>query len=574
MNMNKHLTTIALALLVCVTATAKQRTHQQLVQAAQAFLQGGAAKGKAAKGKLSFTTPLGNQQITVLNSSNGQGLIMANDDTFSPILGYTEEPIDPDNMAPAFKWWMATISQAMEQTLAEGTAPAKASKSSKYKEEVDELLTTKWGQSEPYYNLSPTYTSNGRSYYYVTGCVATAMAQIMKYYNYPEKGKGYNKWTFYPNGNNSQGTSLRVSFATTYDWDNMLDTYTKGGYNDTQANAVATLMKACGGSVSMQYAKDGSGAYAGDACLAMRKNFLYNQGCKYYLREYTPKDVWMDIIYRELNDGCPILYGGTTKAEAGHEFVFDGYDKNGLVHVNWGWDGTNNGCFDVALLDSREGSFTDNQNMVIVRLPDDIRFDGSYHSLWGSSTGLNLSQSNKTVRTSNFTAFNVDVETFTGLVQLVAKNLETGEVTNLTKDDDEDNTLSNVEFGNGYQFSFTGDLSQLADGNYRVYVASLSTAANKAEMEWQPILCKETLNSNYLLTVNNGSYKLTKGETDFVTGIAKTITTRTTPTETRVYNLQGQEVYKTRDTNFDINQLNLHGTYIVRQGNKALKVLK
>ncbi len=571
--MNKHLIIITLALLVNITASAKQRTEQQLAQAAQSFLQSGASKGKAIKGKLTFTTPYSTPQLTVLNSSNGQGVIVANDDAFDPILGYTEDAIDPNNMAPAFQWWLTSVSQSMEKALADGTQPAKAEKSSKYKEEVPELMTTRWGQQEPYYNLSPTYTKNGRNEFYVTGCVATAMAQVMKYYGYPKKGKGYNKWTFYPNGKNGAGTSVRVSFATEYDWDNMLDTYTKGSYNDTQATAVATLMKACGGSVSMMYAADGSGAYASDACLAMRKNFLYNQGCKYYTRSFMPKDVWMDIIYRELNDGCPILYGGATKDGSGHEFVFDGYDKNGFVHVNWGWDGTNDGFFDVKLLNSREGSFTEQQNMVIVRLPDDIRFDGSYHSLWGSPTGLNLAQVGASVRTNNFTAYNLDVEPFTGKVELVAQNLATGEITQLTNVG-EDDAMTSIAYGSGYQFSFSAKLNTLTDGNYRIFAASMSTGANKVEMEWQPVYCHENYTSNYLLTVSNGTYTMTKGESNFVTGIAKTITNQEKSTETRVYNLQGQEVYKTSDKNFDINQLNLHGTYIVRQGSKAFKVLK
>lgn len=572
MHMNKHLTFIALALLVSITATAKQRTQQQLVQAAQSFLQSGKAKGKAIKGKLTFTTQLSNAQLTVLNSSNGQGVIVANDDTFDPVVGYTDNPIDPNNMAPAFEWWMTAMTKTMEETLAEGTVPAKAEKSSKYKEEVPEMMTTKWGQQDPYYILGPTYTKNGRTEYYVTGCVATAMAQIMKYHKYPEKGKGYNTWYFFPNGKNTAGTRRHVNFSHTYDWDNMLDTYTKNGYNDAQATAVATLMNDCGGAVSMQYAADGSGAFASDACLALRKNFQYNQGCKYYTRSFMPKDVWMDIIYRELNDGCPILYGGATTSKEGHEFVFDGYDKNGFVHVNWGWDGANDGFFDVALLNSREGSFTEQQNMVIIRLPEDIRFDGSYKSLWGSSTGLNLAKVGNTLRTNNFTAYNMDVEPFTGKLEMVAKNLETGEVTAITSDDD--GPLTSIAYGSGYSFKLNADISQLTDGTYRVYVATLSTDVNKAEMEWQPVLCKETLTSNYMLTISNGSSTLTKGESNFVTGIEKTVANSTKANVTRVYNLQGQEVYKTNTANFDINELNLHGTFIVRQGDKAFKVLK
>lgn len=186
-NMHKHLSIIALACMVSLSATAKQRTQQQLLQAAQAFVQANGGPAKGAKSKVTFTQLLSNDQITLLNSSNGQALIMANDDAFQPIVGYTDAPVDRNNMAPAFEWWMTTISQAMEETLAKGATPTQVKKNAAYREAVDKLMTTEWGQSEPYYNLTPTYTQNYQETHYVTGCVATAMAQVMKYHDYPER---------------------------------------------------------------------------------------------------------------------------------------------------------------------------------------------------------------------------------------------------------------------------------------------------------------------------------------------------------------------------------------------------
>lgn len=569
-NMHKHLSIIALACMVSLSATAKQRTQQQLLQAAQAFVQANGGPAKGAKSKVTFTQLLSNDQITLLNSSNGQALIMANDDAFQPIVGYTDAPVDRNNMAPAFEWWMTTISQAMEETLAKGATPTQVKRNAAYREAVDKLMTTEWGQSEPYYNLTPTYTQNYQETHYVTGCVATAMAQVMKYHDYPEKGKGYNRWTFYPNGNNSTGTTVRVNFANTYDWKNMLDKYTRGKYNDTEAKAVAVLMKDCGGSVSMQYAKDGSGAYAADACRALRNNFKYHKAIKLYTRAFYPKDAWMDLIYRELNDSCPILYGGATTQGFGHEFVFDGYDKNGLVHVNWGWEGVNDGYFDVALLNSREGSFTESQNMVIVRTPDDKRFKETYHSLWGSETGLILTQAGSRVNANNYVAYNLDVDYFTGYVDLVAANTKTGVVTQLTSND----PVSNVEYTSGFRLNISANLRQLANGEYRIYMATKSTSADKQELDWQPILSNETVNSNYLLTVNNGKYTLTKGSNNFTTGISTTLVENEASKVTRVYNLQGQEVYQSATDDFDPNRLPAHGTYIVRQGSKSVKIVR
>lgn len=350
----------------------------------------------------------------------------------------------------------------------------------------------------------------------------------------------------------------------------MLDTYTRTNYTNEQANAVATIMKDCGGSVSMQYTSSGSGAYASDACLALRKNFQYSQATKLYTRYFLPKNDWMDIIYRELNDSCPILYGGTTTDGAGHEFVFDGYDKNGLVHVNWGWDGTNNGYFDVALLNSSEGNFTENQNMVIVRHPDDNRRDATYHSLWGTDTGLNITLAGSKAKISNFTIYNIDVENFTGYVQLVAKNTSTGYVTPLT----DFALIENMEYGYGNKYSYEADLSELENGQYLVYAGSSSTASGKEELDWQPVTGNENITTSYLLTVDQGKFTLVKTNENISTGIANAPTKEEKANETQVYNMQGQLVMQSATSNIDINRLPTHATFIVRQGAKTVKIIR
>lgn len=363
-----------------------------------------------------------------------------------------------------------------------------------------------------------------------------------------------------------------MNFTNTYDWNNMLPTYKKGNYNAAQANAIATLMKDCGGAVSMQYSTSGSGAYASDACIALRKNFKYHDGLKLYTRSFYTLDEWMDLIYRELNDECPILYGGVTKGGAGHEFVFDGYDKDGLVHVNWGWNGTNNGYFDVTLLNSAQGTFSEGQNMVVVRLPNDERYTQTRSSLWGIE-GLELTLTNNVLIAKQLTAYNIDADNFTGEVQLVAEDVHTHSVTILTQN----TTFESIKNGTGYNMNLSANISKLPNGEYLVYLASKSTLTGKEELEWQRARCVEGTTNYYTLTIRDGNYTINKGKGNLTTALdSPTLVSQNTASApyTYIYNMQGQEVYKSKTQDFCLDDVPAHGVLIVKQGDTTRKVVK
>lgn len=170
------------------------------------------------------------------------------------------------------------------------------------------------------------------------------MAMILKYYEYPAKGKG--NYSYTSNG-------VRYSFDyenTTFDWNDMLPQYISGKYSTEQANAVALLMYACGVSVEMEYSPSSSGAYSFKVGQALIDYFGYDENLGYIYREYFTSEEWMNLIKKEISGGRPVLYNGASK-DVGHEFVFDGYDTQDMVHVNWGWGGVNNGYFEVASLD-------------------------------------------------------------------------------------------------------------------------------------------------------------------------------------------------------------------------------
>jgi hypothetical protein len=203
---------------------------------------------------------------------------------------------------------------------------------------VTPLVQTTWNQS-PYYNqLCP-----GGS---VTGCVATAMAQIMRYWNYPAKGTGSTSYKQNPNPNNYPAQSANYG-ATTYNWANMPLSI---GSNNSD---VATLNYQCGVSVDMNYDPSGSGAEvitADDPICAQHSYITYfgydPTKIKGLRRSSYPVDsVWIKLLQSDLNIGRPIQYVGDDPSEGGHTWVCDGYDVNNYFHMNWGWGGQDNGFF-------------------------------------------------------------------------------------------------------------------------------------------------------------------------------------------------------------------------------------
>ena len=257
---------------------------------------------------------------------------------------------------------------------------------SEYKSSVEPLLKTTWKQSAPYNQYCPMRTnySSGEQENCPVGCVALALGQIMKYYNYPETGKGYK--SYQPFG---LSETISADFENTqYKWELMRDSYFRLGsykkYTDEEADAVATLLFHAGVSVGTIYAISGSSAFAyGNIPRDMVENFRYaEEDIRYLSRSDYEKEEWMELIFNELSNGRPIFYAGNSPESGGHAFVLDGYDATGKVHINWGWGGTDNGYYDIDLLDG-ENDFCENQSMVIgIVPPSDIN----------TSVGLNLAE--------------------------------------------------------------------------------------------------------------------------------------------------------------------------------------
>jgi hypothetical protein len=343
----------------------------------------------------------GYSEFFIFNNTAGKGyVIMAADDCVTPILGYSyENNFDNGELPPNFKAWLDGYAEQIRAAVAikaQATAEIRSdweclrqSKPLPIKSEkaVSPLVQTKWNQA-PYYNAQCPYDDNA-NVRTVTGCVATAMAQIMKYWSYPMHGLGNHSYV--PSSHPEYGT-LYVDFsAVNYQWSNMPNSVTSDN------SAVATLMYHCGVSVDMMYgiptAPDyGSAAYiidygSGRACaeIAFKTYFDYKSTLHGVKKNDYSDSQWIALLKTELDNARPMLYGGFSSS-GGHAFVCDGYDNNNYFHFNWGWGGTYNDYFYINSLNPGSYNYSQNQQAIIGIEPNQSGGGGG-----GGTTGFALS---------------------------------------------------------------------------------------------------------------------------------------------------------------------------------------
>ena len=307
----------------------------------------------------------GNPAIYVYTYSGTEGfMLLPADDAAAPMLGYSREGTFSTDGAPeSLRSWIGGYSSQIAKARKLDAVPWQpAATRAGELPEIKPLLTTTWDQRAPYNNLCPEV--NGRRS--VTGCVATAMAQVMNYWKYPAVGTG--SITYSPKEINRD---LTMDFSEyPFDWENMADSYRKD-YTAKQANAVSMLMRACGYSVQMNYTPYESGAYAYEIANALTTYFGYDKGVSRKERVNYSQNSWKELIHGELTNVGPVIYNGVSTGGA-HCFVCDGYDGKGYFHINWGWSGVSDGYFLLEELTPKEvgtgghyGGYNMNQDAII-----------------------------------------------------------------------------------------------------------------------------------------------------------------------------------------------------------------
>lgn len=301
--------------------------------------------------------------------TNADGFVVTSADDAAPaVLGYGYGTLADENgqLPDNFSYFMDFLAKRVAMA-ADGKGNVRIQRPSR--KAIAPLCKTKWNQGSPYYDKCPTlYNKRG-----VTGCVATSMAQLLKYHEYPAKGKG-SKTYYWEKGRKNLTFDYE---ATPFDWSNMLDTY-KSNSSDPAVSrtAVATLMSACGVAVEMMYSYDASGAYTPNIAKALVEIFDYSDAVRFVHRDTYSLYDWEEMMYNSLANYGPICYGGQAEA-GGHSFICDGYDKDGLFHINWGWGGTSDGYFMLDILDPQnqgiggtDMDFNSGQDAVINAIPN------------------------------------------------------------------------------------------------------------------------------------------------------------------------------------------------------------
>lgn len=291
----------------------------------------------------------GNNTYYVFNKGNEDGfVILSADDSMPAVLADVEgASFDYDKIPENMKWWLSQYDYSIYSYATKG----KKYVSAEAKTDIAPLLGgIAWNQNFPYNLKCPEY----EGFNAFTGCVATAMAQIMRMHKWPKQGTGKCEYDCdfqydYDYDNDTPLTKTITLSAdlskSTYQWDKMPETYL-GLETMEQKLAVAQLMYDCGVASEMSYGLSGSGTYGENAVSALVKNFSYDTSICEERRCYYDDDVWENMVYENLSKGMPLIYVGATSNGAAHAFVCDGYkaDDN-MYHINWGWGGNENGYF-------------------------------------------------------------------------------------------------------------------------------------------------------------------------------------------------------------------------------------
>lgn len=321
--------------------------------------------GEVSSFALSHTCSKLNSEVPayyVLNQTDGQGFaVVSADDRTEDVLMYSEEgSLDMETANPNLLFWLKYLQEQISAADDENgySSEEKRARKATNVTAISPLLVTKkganilWDQEKPYYNQCPKYSGS----YCMTGCVATATAQVMCMWQHPVKGKGSHSYT-------TQSYKIKVEqdfSAVTFDWNNMLGTYKSVSATTDQQNAVAWLMRCCGVACDMDYSPDGSGSYTDRMAYGLMTYFDYtfDKFVTMYSRagygtpaiptnkcQFSAKtEDFVTYFNKDLEAGRPIIMGGEDGPDGGHEFVCDGRDASGNFHINWGWNGSSN-CY-------------------------------------------------------------------------------------------------------------------------------------------------------------------------------------------------------------------------------------
>lgn len=478
-NYFKSLMLVAMALTVATMTAANVDSHAAQAKAIQFMNSQPGTRFMASTATMKMTHAEASKvkaqanDYYVFNMDGGGYVIVSGDDRAEEILGYGSGYMDVDKLPSNVAWWLAHYKEQMEWLLANPKAEVETMSQLMSRvltaTTVPQLLTCTWDQEEPYYNLCPTYQGQ----YCLTGCVATAMAQVMYFWKYPNELPALSAYTTAE----SPRINVPALSGTTLDWANMLDDYSSVNYNTTQANAVATLMRYCGQAVEMMYSPEGSGAYSDDQRDAM-VTFGYSSEAEYVQKDNYNEADWNTMMQEELAAGRPIMYGGNDASQGGHAFVVDGYNAStSKYHVNFGWSGYGDNYYALNAFSASGMTFKYYQDMIIKVYPDGSLLE-TYAPVMADAGNVGTTSFKATwtdqTPSENVTDYTLYVQAFD------ANTLLTETFANITVDNDGtaniasslDTYCDNAGWTGSYVYQGANGTIKLGSGNYAGYLTT------------------------------------------------------------------------------------------------------
>ena len=420
------------------------------------------------------TTESGSNALYVFNFDGGY-IIVAADDVALPILAFGEEGcFDANNIADGLAYYLRFYARQIEYAVSNNmtadpevaeqweqisnTGVIQGGRSTR--SDVAPLISTNWNQDNPYNFLCPT-APNGPGGHVYAGCVATAMSMVMKYWNWPDHGQGSHSYT--PSGYPTQSVDFENTY---YQWSNM-----PNSCNNSNYQAVATLMWHCGVAVNMQYGYNGSGAYSADVPDAISNYFRYTKSAIHLDRDSYTKLEWEEMLIANLQEGFPLYYSGSDNG-GGHAFVCCGYrESDRKFYFNWGWSGFNNNYFAIDALNTYSGHFNEYQTAIFDMIPDYV-YDGLVPAVGDLNVVAENAQSKKGIVSWTNPLKSLDGNNMTNIDQVV-----------LLRNGQQVFTQSNVVPGEVMQFE---DIVPEYDCyTYRLYFVTNGAQGRPAEFKYQ-----------------------------------------------------------------------------------------
>ena len=488
--MKRHFLAVVALAAASLAATAKEITPQQAQQIAAEYITLNSRNNASVRPfsiSATATDPV-TASYYAFNDAQGNGFVLVSgDDCVPPVLAYsTKGTFDEADIPLPMREWLQSVTAQIASQRAEGNGVARplASMDANPAVVVPALLSTTWNQIYPYNKQVPTIDDQNT----YAGCVATAMAQVMRYHEWPKKGFGS---VSYDTPDYDQ-QSISIDFTqSTYDYDNMLNDYDIYSFNWTtkQVNAMSLLLRDVGAACHLKYSLTATSGYSADAAMAFMRNFGYT--AQYYYKSDCSTATWMNIIKTELDAGRPVIYSGVGLESGGHEFVVDGYDTNSYLHVNWGWGGVGDGFYALANFgDHNYCLYSD----IVCAQPDYSATSGSDFQtpLWAT---LNFGRGMKNLDTYTTTVDDVSyldlyiylesgsyIIDFDGTVRVTLKNADDNIVATI----DEDNYQVTTKASKLIYKMDSDMFSSLPDGTYEVEIESTYNRADGTPFgEWK-----------------------------------------------------------------------------------------